>query len=77
VRVSGERAGCLLRVLLGRGIACENCGSVGFFVIKDTRWSTTSPPELEVTPNCANCGTGATIPFSLQEARRCGLDNPE
>jgi hypothetical protein len=25
---------------------------------------------------CANCGTGVTTLLSLQEARRCGFDDP-
>jgi len=74
--VSGERAGCLRRLLLGRGVACNNCGSVESFIIKSTRWSTTSPLALEVASNCANCGAGTTTPLSLQEARRCGFEYP-
>jgi hypothetical protein len=35
-----------------------------------------SPPALDVDLNCANCGTGATIALSLEEARRCGFDKP-
>jgi hypothetical protein len=31
----------------------------------------TSPPALDVASNGTNCGTGATTPISLQEARRC------
>jgi hypothetical protein len=56
--VSGERVGCLRRLMLGRGVACNNCGSVGSFIIKSARWSTTSPLALEVASNCANCGGG-------------------
>ena len=76
MRVSGERAGCLRRVMMGRGVACANCGSAGAFIIKGARWSTTGPPELEVASNCASSGTGATTPVSLEEARRCGFDEP-
>ena len=72
--VSGERAGCLRRVILGREFACNNCGS-GSFIIKSAQWSMTSPPALEVASKCANCGTGLTTPLSLQEARRCGFDD--
>jgi hypothetical protein len=66
----------LRRVMMGRGIACANCGSTGAFIIKGARWSTTKPPELEVASNCAGCGTGATTPVSLDVARRCGFDDP-
>jgi hypothetical protein len=77
VHVSGERADCLRRVMLGKGFACGNCGS-GSFIIKSVRWSTTSPTALEVASNCASCGTGATTtPLSLEEARRCGIDDPK
>jgi hypothetical protein len=61
---------------VGQGVACENCGSSGSFIIKGARWTTASPPELEVASSCASCGTGATPPLSLEEARRCGLDEP-
>jgi hypothetical protein len=74
--VSGERAGCLRRVILGREFACNNCGS-GSFIIKSAQWSLTSPPALDVASKCANCGTGATTQLSLQEARRCGFDDPD
>jgi hypothetical protein len=63
VHVSGERAGCLRRVMVGKEFACENCGS-GSFIIKSVRWSTTSPLALEVASNCASCGTGGTRPRS-------------
>jgi hypothetical protein len=75
--VSGERAWCLRQLILGRGVCCNECGSSGSFVIKSAQWSMTSPPTLDVASNCANCGTGATTPFSLQEARRCGFDDPD
>ena len=73
--VSGERAWCLRRLILGRGVACNNCGS-GSFIIKSAQWSMRSPPTLDVASNCANCGTGATAQLSLQEARRFGFDDP-
>jgi hypothetical protein len=73
--VSGERAWCLRRLIMGRGVACNDCGSRSF-IIKSAQWSMTSPPELEVASNCANCGTGVTTPLSLQEARRCDFDDP-
>ena len=76
MRVSGERAGCVRQVMLGKGFACGNCGS-GSFIIKSVRWSTTSPTALEVASNCASCGTGDTTPLSLEEARRCGFDDPK
>jgi hypothetical protein len=62
--------------MLGGGFACDNCGS-GSFIIKGAGWSTTSPLALEVASSCASCGTGATIPLSLEEAWRCGFDAPE
>jgi len=74
--VSGERAGCVRRVMLDRGFACADCGSESF-IIKGARWSTTSPKELEVASNCASCGTGSTTPLSLEKARRCGFDDPK
>jgi len=61
--------------MLVRGYACADCDS-GAIIIKSARWSTTSPPALEVAANCASCGTGATTPLSLEEARRCGFDAP-
>jgi hypothetical protein len=76
LRVSGERAGCVRRAMLGRGFACAECGS-GSFIIKSARWSTTSPLALEVASSCASCGTGATTSLSLEEARRCGFDDPK
>jgi len=63
--------------MLGRGFACTNCGSYGSFMIKGARWSATSPPALEVASSCANCGTEDTTLVSLQEARRCGFDDPD
>jgi hypothetical protein len=63
--------------MLDRGFACADCGTVGTFIIKGAWWSATSPPALEVASSCANCGTGATTPVSLQEARRCGFDDPD
>jgi len=75
MHVSGERAGCVRRVMLGRGFACADCDSESF-IIKGARWSTTSLPALEVASSCASCATGATTPVSLEEARRCGFDDP-
>jgi hypothetical protein len=74
--LSGERAGCVHQLILEREVACDNCGSSGSFIIKSARWSTMSPPTLDVASSCANCGTGATIPLSLEEARRCGFEDP-
>jgi hypothetical protein len=62
--------------MLGKGFACGNCGS-GSFIIKSVRWFTMSPTALEVASNCASCGTGGTTPLSLEEARRCGIDDPK
>ena len=73
--VSGERAWCLRQLILQKEFACHNCGS-GSFIIKGVQWPMVSPPALDVDMNCANCGTGATIPLSLEEARRCGFDDP-
>jgi len=75
--VSGERAWCLRRVILGRGVCCNECACSGSFIIESAQWSMTSPPRLDVASKCGNCGTGATTPLSLQEARRCGLDDPD
>ena len=51
MRVTRERAGCLRRVMVGKGFACENCGSYGSFIIKSVRWATMSPPALEGVMN--------------------------
>jgi uncharacterized Zn finger protein len=76
MHVSAERAWCLRRGTLGGGVTCDNCSS-GSFIIKSAQWSTTSPPTLGVASSCANCGTEATTPVSLEEARRFGFDNPD
>jgi hypothetical protein len=73
--VSGERAWCLRQLILEKEFACHNCGS-GSFIIKSAQWPMMSPPAPDVDLNCANWGTGATIPLSLEEARGCGFDNP-
>jgi uncharacterized Zn finger protein len=73
--VSGERASCLRQLILAKEFACHNCGS-GSFIIKGVQWTMTSPPTLDVDLNCANCGAVTTIPLSLEEARRCGFDDP-
>jgi hypothetical protein len=73
---SGERAWCLRQAILQKGFACRNCGSVSL-IIKGARWSKTGSPALDVDLRCANCGTGATTPLSLKEARRCGFDDPD
>ena len=75
--VSGEQAGCVRQLMLDRGVACHNCGSSGAFIVKSARWSTMSPPTLDIASSCANCGTEARIPLSLEEARRCGFDDPD
>jgi hypothetical protein len=74
--VSGERAWCLRQLILGRGVSSNNC-SCGCFIIKSAQWSMRSPPTLDVASKIANCGTGATTQLSLQEARRCGFDDPD
>jgi hypothetical protein len=66
----------LRRVILGRGVSCNGCGCSRSFIIESAQWSMTSPPALDIASNCANCGTGVTTPLSLQEARRCGFDDP-
>ncbi len=63
-------------MMLSRHFACAECGS-GTFIIKGARWSATNPPALEVASSCASCGAGATTPLSLEEARRCGFDDPK
>ena len=72
---SGERAWCLRRVMMQKGYACHNCGSESF-IIRGARWSTKGYPALEVDLRCANCGAGATVSLSLEEARRCGFEEP-
>jgi hypothetical protein len=73
MHVSGERARCLHEVLLQKGFACHSCGSVSF-IIRDAQWATIWSPALDVDLRCAICGTRDTI--SLQDARRCGFDDP-
>jgi hypothetical protein len=73
--VSGERARCLHEVILQKGFACHSCGSVSF-ILRDAQWATMGPPGLDVDLRCASCGTRATVSLSLQEARRCGFDDP-
>ena len=62
-------------MILQKEFACHNCGS-GSFIIKSAKWSMTSSLALDVDLSCANCGTGATVPLTLEEARRCGFDEP-
>ena len=62
-------------MILQKEFACHNCGS-GPFIIKSAQWSMTSSLALDVDLSCANCGTGATVPLMLEEARRCGFDEP-
>jgi len=73
---SGEQAWCVRQLILEREVACNNCGSSWSFIIKSAQWSMMNPSALDVHLNCANCGTEATIPLSLEEARRCGFDDP-
>ena len=73
--VSGERAWSLRQLILQKELACRNCGS-GSFIIKGVQWRMINPPALDVDLNCASCGTGDTISLSLEEARRCGFEDP-
>jgi hypothetical protein len=73
--VSAQRAWCLRQLILQKEFACHNCGS-GSFIIKGAQWPLISPPALEVDLTCANCGAVATVALSLEEARRCGFDDP-
>ena len=72
---SGERAWCLRRVIRQKGHACHSCGSQSC-IIRGAQWSTVGPPALEVYVRCANCGAEATASLSLEEARRCGFEDP-
>ena len=72
---SGERAWCLRRVITQKGHACRSCGS-GSFIIRGARWSTKVLPALGVDLRCASCAAGATASVSVEEARRCGFDEP-
>ena len=72
---SGERAWCLRRVITQKGHACKSCGSESF-IIRGARWSTMGPLALEVDLRCANCGAQATASLPLEEARRCGFEEP-
>jgi hypothetical protein len=73
--VSGERAWCLHEVILQKGFACHSCGSVSF-IVRSAQWAMRGSLALEVDLICASCGTRATVALSLQEARRCGFDDP-
>jgi hypothetical protein len=73
--VSGERAQCLHELIVHKGFACHNCGSLSF-IIRDAQWATMGAPALDVDLRCASCATRATVSLSLQEARRCGFDDP-
>ena len=73
--LSGERARCLHEVILQKGFSCHSCGSVSF-IVRDAHWATMGSPVLDVDLRCASCGTRATVSLSLQEARRCGFDDP-
>jgi hypothetical protein len=59
--ISGERAWCLRRVILGRGVCSNECACSGSYIIESAQWSMTSPPALEVASKCGNCGTRATV----------------
>ena len=72
---SGERAQCLRQVIVQKRFACHTCGSASF-IIRDAQWATIESPALDVDLICASCGTRATVSLSLQEARRCGFDDP-
>jgi DNA-directed RNA polymerase subunit RPC12/RpoP len=73
--VSGEHARCLREVLLQKGFACHNCGSVSL-IIRDAQWATMGSLALDVDLRCVNCGTRATLSLSSEDARRCGFDEP-
>jgi uncharacterized Zn finger protein len=73
--VSGERVSCLRQLIAAKEFACHKCGS-GSFIIKEVQWSMRSPLTLEVDMRCAKCGAVATIALSWEEARRCGIDDP-
>ena len=62
-------------MIMQKGHACHNCG-LESFILRDARWSTQGPPALEVDVRCANCGTTDTASLSVEEARRCGFDDP-
>jgi len=72
--VFGERARCLREVILQKGFACHNCGSVSF-IIRGAQWAMMGSPALDVDVRCASCGTRDTVSLSLQEARRCGFED--
>ena len=73
--VSGQQASCLRQLILQKEFACHSCGS-GSFIVRDAQWATMGSPALDVDLRCASCGTRATVALSLQEARRCGFDDP-
>ena len=62
-------------MMMQKGHACQSCGSESF-IIRGAHWSTKGSPALEVDLRCADCGTTDTASLSLQEARRCGFDDP-
>jgi hypothetical protein len=76
--VSEERKRCLGQVIQEKKLfACHLCNSKTF-VIEDAFWPMMAPPHvLNVNLNCADCGAGATIPLSSEDARRCGFSDPE
>ena len=58
-----------------KGHACQSCGSESF-IISGAHWFTKGSPALEVDLRCASCGARVTGSLSLEEARRCGFDDP-
>jgi uncharacterized Zn finger protein len=62
-------------VIMQKGYACQSCGSASF-IIRGAQWSTMGSPALEVDLRCASCGAGDTVSLSVEEARRCGFDEP-
>jgi hypothetical protein len=76
--LSEERKRCLAQLIKEKKpFSCHLCNS-GAFVIVDAFWPMMAPPhELNVNLNCANCGAGATVPLSLEDAQRCGFSGPE
>jgi hypothetical protein len=61
--ISGERAWCLRRVILGRGVCCNKCACSGSIIVKSAQWSMRSPLTLDVSSKCGNCGTGPRLSF--------------
>ena len=76
--LSRKKKLCLKRVILEKQLfVCHNCDSKTF-VIEDAFWtSKTTPRTLEVQVNCAECDAGASIELSVEDAKRCGVSDPD